>query len=155
MNFDSAKNILTSIHEKEFVGGVSQDVVDSAKKELGFNFPIDYVEYLTRLGCGFASSEDFIGLGGEHHIDLVHTYNRLRELTKHTQLPVNFIPLKSDGYGNYECIDVGNSSENKSLIVFWLHDGGDEQDCEMISNGFWEWFIQELKSIQEFDKEGN
>lgn len=154
MNFNSAKNILASIHEKEFAEGVSPDVVNLVEKELGFNFPIDYVEYLTKLGCGFASSEDFIGLGGEPYLDMMRSYNRLREPSKHTQLPVDFVPLKSDGYGNYECIDIGNSSEDKSLIVLWLHDGGDEQNCEVISNGLWEWFIKELESVREFDEKG-
>lgn len=154
MNIDDAENLLAQIHEKEFVGGVSLEVVKSVEKKVGLQFPTDYVEYLTQLGCGYASSEDFIGLGGEPHLDVVRSYVRLREPSKHTQLPVNFIPIKPDGYGNYECIDLGKSSEEKSAVVFWIHDGGEEQNCEVISNGFWEWFIKELESIQEFDEEG-
>lgn len=155
MNFENAESALDGIQERYFIGGVSRDAVSLVEKGFDLEFPADYVEYLTNLGCGFASSEDFLGLGGEPHLDVVRTYNRLREHSKHTQLPANYVPLKPDGYGNYECIDVGNSSGGKSLIVLWLHDGGDEQKCQVIADGFWRWFTKEIESIQEFDKQGN
>ena len=154
MNFYNVQAVLDSIIEKEFSGGGSPEAIKHAESEIGFKFPLDYAEYLTELGCGFAFSEDFIGLGGEEHLDVLCTYRRLRQISKHTQLPINFVPLKPDGYGNFECIDIGNSSEDKSLVVLWLHDSGDEQNCEILSHGFWEWFAKELESIQDFDEQG-
>ena len=154
MNLNSAIDVLASIHEKELSEGVSREVVEEAEREFGVEFPADYVQYLTRLGCGFVSSEDFLGLGGEAHLDMVGVYKRLRKPSKHSRLPVAFVPLKPDGYGNYECIDIRRSSESRSAVVFWRHDGGDEQVCEVISDGFWEWFVDEIESIRGFDAEG-
>lgn len=154
MKFYDAKLILDDLNEQEFSGGIALELIRGIEETLNLRFPDDYVEYLAKLGCGFASSEDFLGMGGEPYLDMVRTYKRLREISKNAQLPLDFIPLKPDGYGNYECIDIARSSKDKSLIVFWLHDGGNDQNCEVISTGFWDWFVEEVESIREFDKQG-
>jgi hypothetical protein len=125
-----------------------------AEKKLTFMLPNDYLEYLTKLGCGYASSEDFLGLGGESHLDMLLTYERLRKPSGHAIFPADYIPIKPDGFGNYDCIDTSRSSADKGAIVFWTHDESNEQSRGIIVMGFWEWFCKELESTQEFDTLG-
>lgn len=155
MSLERARHLLNGLHEQEFSGGVELDAVATLQENVGRDLPADYVEYLTKLGCGFASSEDFLGLGGAPHLDVVRVHERLREPSKHSRLPVHFVPLKPDGYGNYDCIDLDRSSKEKSTIVQWLHDGGDDQEGEVLATEFWDWFCGELESIRDFDAEGS
>ncbi|WP_434985187.1 SMI1/KNR4 family protein [Vreelandella zhaodongensis] len=154
MNFNHAKGLLEVLHEKGFSEGASMDSIASLQEYVGRELPEDYVEYLENLGCGFASSEDFLGLGGEPFLDVVTVRRQLSEPSTHSQLPNSFIPLKPDGYGNFDCIDLDQSSRQKSAVVLWLHDGGVGQQRDIIATGFWEWFCKELTSIRDFDAEG-
>lgn len=154
MNLETARNLLNGLYEQEFSGGAELDAITSLQEDVGRDLPLDYVEYLTELGCGFASSEDFFGLGGASHLNVVHAYQRLREPSKHSKFPIYFIPLKADGFGNYDCIDLCRSSKEKSTVVLWVHDGGDDQEVKVLTADFWGWFCGELESIREFDSQG-
>lgn len=154
IDFDHAKGLLDALHEKGFSGGATMESIATLQEYIARELPGDYVEYLENLGCGFASSEDFLGLGGASHLDVVAVRRRLSEPSKHSRLPDSFIPLKPDGFGNFDCIDLDQSSQQKSTVVLWLHDGGVDQQRNIIATGFWEWFCKELTSIRDFDAEG-
>lgn len=151
MNFEHIQNLLRGLNEEEFSGGVSISSISSAEEKLGIKFPSDYVEFLTKLGSGYASSEEFLGLGGAPHLDVVEVSTQLRVPSSYSFFPSSLIPVKADGYGNYDCIDLENSSSETSRIVLWLHDGGDNQEYEIISDNYWDWLEKEIKTVQEFD----
>lgn len=151
MTSDQAFLLLASFNEQSFYGGVAPDLISRVQEKLGLVFPKDYVEYLSLLGAGYASSEEFFGLGGSSHLDVVEAASLLRKPSKQRSFPKHYIPLKTDGFGNYECIDTARSSDDKSEIVFWVHDAGDSQETELIASGFWSWFVKELESVKDFD----
>lgn len=155
MNLNRARFLLDGLNEKSFFGRPALQDIKQLEEILKNNLPKDYMEYIFNLGCGYVASEDFLGLGGDPYLNVVRTYNFLRESSKQRQLPAQLVPLRSDGYGNYDCIDLVQSSEDESAIVFWLHDGKDPQNFEMHVKGFWNWFCNELDSIRDFDAQGS
>ena len=140
--------------ERKFYGSASTEMIAQAQSTLGIRFPADYIDFLSKLGSGFASSEEFIGLGGPAHLNVVTVASRLREPSRLAVFPKELIPLRSDGFGNYDCINLSGSNDvDGTLVVLWVHDGGDHQDFEVIEHGYWEWFVNTLKMVKELDEE--
>lgn len=154
MNFDVIKIEMESFEFSDFNGGVGDTTISKASNAIGLPFPPEYREFLKKLGAGGVSSEEFIGLGGADHLNVVMIYNHLREPSKFSMLPECFIPIRSDGYGNYDCIDTKNpTNKGEFKIVAWLHDGGENQICEELSTSYWEWFLSILNMVKELDSE--
>jgi antitoxin YobK len=84
-------------------GGVSETEIGSAERAIGVRFPPKFREFLQELGCGEAGSEEFIGLGGPLHLDLVRATLALRQ--RPSGFPPTLMPVRHDGFGNYDCLD--------------------------------------------------
>ena len=154
MNFETIKTEIESFDFFDFTGGVEDTIINEASNAIALPFPPEYREFLKQLGAGGVSSEEFIGLGGADHINVVMIFNHLREPSKFSVFPESFIPIRSDGYGNYDCIDTKSpTSMGEFKIVAWLHDGGDNQVCEELSTSYWEWFLSILDMVRELDSE--
>lgn len=151
MNFHVVRNLLNTLNEQEFSGGVDVGIIRSTEERLNVSFPDDYVEFLSKLGAGYASSEEFIGLGGESYLKVDSIYLDLIS-DENQRFPKFLIPVRADGFGNYDCIDLKKSTNLKSKIVFWGH-GKKSEDLVLISDGFWEWMEMEVKEVQEFDSQ--
>jgi cell wall assembly regulator SMI1 len=150
---ERALELLNGLRECAFGPGAAREDVASLELEMKHALPADYVEYLVELGCGLASSEDFFGLGGAPHLDASSARRRLREGPSSSRLPEHLIPVRPDGYGNFDCIDLARSTAERSTIVFWRHDR--ESESQVIGLGFWEWFSDQLELLRDFDAEGD
>jgi len=140
MTLSEIEKKLVAFAEREFSGSVSSDVVAEAEKSFAGTFPSDFVVFLSNYGSGFVESEEFIGLGGPDHLNIVSMANHLRSASSHCYFPVNYVPVRGDGFGNYDCIDLEASTPEISTVVAWLHDAGEDQCCEVLAKGYWEWF---------------
>jgi hypothetical protein len=96
MNINIIYRELASFDDVEFFGGVSENSVNVAEAELGLCFPPDYKIFLQEFGSGYVSSEEFIGLGGPKHLDVVWLTKELRGRSSNP-LPHRMIPLRNDG----------------------------------------------------------
>jgi hypothetical protein len=143
VEIERAVELLNGMREQGFGPGAAREAIVSLQDEIRHTLPADYVEYLVEFGCGFASSEDFLGLGGPLHLDASHVRRQLREVPT-SQLPQDLLPVRPDGYGNYDCIDLSRSTRERSTIVFWRHEV--ESDSQVVGSGFWEWFCDQLES---------
>ena len=153
MGIERALKLLHGLREQAFGPGAAREAIVSLQEGIGHKLPADYVEYLVELGSGFASSEDFLGLGGPPHLDAIHVRQRLRETPASSQLPDHLLPVRPDGYGNYDCIDLSRSTAEQSTIVFWRHESASES--QTVKSGFWDWFCDQLESLRDFDAEGD
>ena len=152
MDFGLIEREIARFDSQEFHGGVTNSLIEAAELAIGLRFPPSYVEFLRRLGCGYVSFQEFIGLGGPPHLDLVKEATYLREHSKISRFPRQLIPVLADGFGNYECIDTSRPmADGECSVVSWLHDGGDDQDCEEIAKSYLEWFLSVLRMIQSVD----
>jgi hypothetical protein len=152
MDFEAIEREIATFQDREFCGGVSESAIASASGAIGLPFPRGYREFLRRLGCGYVSSEEFIGLGGPPHLDVVRETLHLREHSKTSRFPDHLIPVRSDGFGNYDCIDTSRPTDAEEFeVVAWLHDGGDEQDCQELGASYFDWLLSLLMMVRSVD----
>jgi antitoxin YobK len=156
MDFQQIALEIETFEAREFHGGVDDSLIDRASAAIGLPFPPTYREFLRRLGCGYVSFQEFIGLGGPDHLDVVKETLQQRERSGTSRFPLHLIPVLSDGFGNYECIDTASPTDGGEFnVVNWLHDGGDEQDCEVIAESYLAWFRSVLQMIKAVDAQGD
>jgi len=152
MDIDMIKEEISLFDDAQFIGGVSEETILEAESILKVQFPSEYRAFLYGLGSGYVSSEEFIGLGGSEHLNVVWITNNLR--SRHSiSFPHNLIPLRNDGYGNYDCINLHKQSENPECeIVEYLHDGK-SAEYKKLATSFFVWFQDILKIVRELDAE--
>ena len=149
MDFDTIEEQFDEFDDVEFSGGVSSEAIDAAAMALGLPIEGEYRQFLQRFGCGSIEHEEFLGLGGSKALDVVSVTGFARERGGSTRFPTTFIPVLADGYGNYDCIDTSRKTRGESPVVYWLHDGGDDQDCEVLAPSYAQWFHRKLEEIRE------
>ncbi len=136
------------IHGFEFNEGVSNKEINNAEFKFRGKFPEDYRHFLSNFGCGYVSSEEFIGLGGDLHLNIIHVREEQRRMFPR-HFGENLIPIRSDGFGNYDCIDLSLSNPKMSQIVFWSRESN---ELDLIGWGYWLWFDQMLDIIEDAEK---
>lgn len=138
----------------EFSGGVSEEEIKIAEETIGLQFDTEYKEFLHNFGAGGVSSEEFIGLGGPAHLDVVNMVEHLRTPSTHSPFQATLIPIRGDGYGNYDCLDSSQVHPEKGAkVVLWLHDGGEYQELKTLNSSYSEWLHATLIMIRELDAE--
>lgn len=148
MNNEELNQRLANFETVEPSGPVSEEVIAAAEQQLGIQFPPQYRAFLSAFGSGGVDSEDFIGLGGSAHLDIVKLALRLRD--KNNPLPARLLPLRSDGFGNYDCFDTNQpTSDGEYAIVQWNHEAGEDQECELLADSFDGWFESILVMIEQ------
>ena len=136
--------------EVDFAGGVQEAEISSAEQALGVRFPLKFRSFLGELGCGAVDSEEFIGLGGPRHLDVVQSTNWLRE--RPGGFPTTLLPLRADGLGNYDCLDIGCWSGDECPVVEWVHDAPYAKR-RVLASDYERWFESVLQLIVELNQE--
>lgn len=145
MSIEDIQQRIKSFEFTDFVGAIAPSVIDEAEQAL--RLPLEYREFLQHLGSGGVESEEFIGLGGKRHLNVVQMHADL--LRKSHPLPPHLIPLRGDGFGNYDCLDMSSPTENGEFaVVQWLHDGGSNQIHKRLASSYFAWFDSILNMIQ-------
>lgn len=77
---DTIVQKLAAVSGLRHLKGCSQQQLEQAQKELGINFPREYIEYVTTFGavCFFAT--EWTGLNVSGHLDVVHVTKQERSL---------------------------------------------------------------------------
>jgi cell wall assembly regulator SMI1 len=136
--------------QREFFEPADTAAIENASREIGLPFPPQYREFLTRVGCASVGSESFIGLGGPQYLDVVWVTTTLRNKRSTKNFPKFLIPLRADGYGNYDAIDTSHPTDDGEFaIVEWRHEGTDADRSEVLTSGFFEWLESMLTLIRE------
>ncbi len=152
MNWNELSQTIVGFENVDLSGGVTADAIEAASNSIGLPFPPEFIEFLSKAGAGGVESEEFIGLGGPAHLDVVNRTNRLRAKSSPGEFPKHLIPIRADGFGNYDCIDTSTPTrDGEFAVVQWLHDGGKEQEMQRLAEGYFEWVAGILKMIREED----
>ena len=152
MDIESLRTDLSQIDDVDFVGGVPTEAIVLAEAELKFLFPQSYKAFLQEFGSGYVSSEGIVGLGGPKHHDVVWLTKELRGRSSNP-LPCNLIPIRNDGFGNYDCIDVSKGGANGEYqIVEHLHEGESGENRKLADN-FLDWFREILQIVRRIDSQ--
>jgi hypothetical protein len=135
---------------REFFGPVADSEIEHASREIGLPLPAQYREFLSVVGCGSVAAESFIGLGGPQDLDVVWMSKALRSKDRRKRFPADFIPLRADGYGNYDAIDTSRAgAEGEFLIVEWRHEGSEADPCQVLATSYFAWLESMLDIIRE------
>lgn len=149
MTYNEIRERMRLFQERQFVGGVADGNIFAAQAQFEGTFPADLVEYLRNLGAGHVGSEEFIDLGGPKHLDVVHMATHLREPSTHGSFPRSLVPLRDDGFGSYDCVDLLASTDSQSQVVVWQHDAHEQPAGTQTILGLWVWFDQILDIVSE------
>lgn len=150
MNLEEWIREIEIFEDREFFGPVAGDDIEKASTELVLPFPPQYREFLSNVGCGSVGSESFIGLGGPRYLDVAWVSKSLHAKDRSKKFPVTLIPLRTDGYGNYDAIDTGQPSvAGEYAIVEWRHEGSDADSCRILAASYFEWLESMLDIIRE------
>lgn len=151
MNIDDLNRDIESFEDREFFGPMSDAKITEASNEIGLNFPDEYVVFLRTFGAGCVSSECFVGLGGPSHLDVVWLTKTLRGKKGRRPFPETLIPVRADGFGNYDCIDTERAGPNgECSIIEWVHDASPDAVNRVLASSYFEWFkgiIQMLRRL--------
>ena len=148
MSIENLKQRIRTFKFADFSEPVASTEIENAQRAIGLPFGREYQQFLEHLGSGGVDSEEFIGLGGHPHLNVVQMCEDLRHRSR--PLPKHLIPLRADGFGNYDCSDTSTRTENGEFaVVRWLHDGGPDQTYERLASSYFEWFDSVLDRIQE------
>jgi hypothetical protein len=153
MTIEDIRRSLATFDEVQFSGGGTDVEIHRASVAIGLPFPPECREYLRTLGAGHVSSEEFIGLGGPRHLDVTWITEELRN--RHPGgFPQTMIPIRADGFGNYDCIDTTEPTHDGEFqVVEWLHGRHGAETGRVVAGSFCEWFTGLLETIRRLDKE--
>lgn len=150
MNLEEWLKAIEEFGDRDFSGPVPASRIDSASRELGLPFPEQYREFLSRLGSGSVASEGFIGLGGSQDLDVVFVCKALRSKKRQKKFSSSLIPVRSDGYGNYDAIDTGRSTTGGEFaVVEWRHEGTDADSNRVLAGSYFAWLESMISIIRE------
>ncbi len=133
MNLEDFESELRNVEFVDLIGPVDQDSIAKATQNLGVTLPTQYRAFIERFGGGGVGSETIIGFGGSDHLNFEFMTKLLRSRHPKT-FPVMFIPIRNDGYGNYDCIDLEAVNEvGENPIVEWVHDCDHERPRALVA----------------------
>ena len=152
MSHQAIENALTHFAESRFSGGASTLSIEQAERDLELLFPPEYRLFLQRFGSGHVSSEELIGLGGPMHLNVVWLTKQLR--SRKATFPKSLIPLRSDGYGNYDCLDTALQDDRAECpVVEWVHDSDASHKWRLLGTSFNDWLLKLLDMISQLDND--
>ena len=156
MNLQDWLREVEKFEDREFFGPVDVADVENASREIGLPFPPQYRAFLETVGSGSVGSESLIGLGGPQYLNVVWMTSTLRNKKAQKAFPQFMIPVRADGYGNYDAIDTTHPTDHGEFaVVEWRHEGSNEEPCEVLASGFFEWLASMLILIREAEDSAN
>ena len=136
--------------DTDFVGEQLNENLVAAESAIGQNFPPSYRKFVAEYGCGAIDSEEIIGLGGPDHLSILKLKAVFESRSK--KMPNYLLPIRADGFGNYDCIDLRKPTENDEYeIVLWNHDDPNANNHQTIARSFAIWLVGLLDMIEEDD----
>ena len=122
---------------------IERESISKVEKELGVNFPADYIECVLKYHGGTPDPHTFdFESRKEAVFDRLLSYDpnqphfilRDYEAIKN-RLPAGIVPIASDPFGNYICFDFRNKKDNPTL-VFWDHEKSGDTAISPICDSF-------------------
>lgn len=136
--------------DREFFGPVPNATIDSASQQIGLPFPAQYRAFLSTVGSGRVGTESFIGLGGPRDLDVRWVSEALRGKNREKPFPSYLIPVRSDGYGNYDAIDTRQPTDDgECALVEWRHEGAGGGAPRVLATSYFGWLSSMLELIRE------
>ena len=117
--------------------------IQRAEKALGFVFPRTYKWFLETFGFCFWPTMIY-GLGDSlpEGFSIIHVTEQERHQVE-PELPLPLIPFAPDGAGNHFCLDTAQMVKEECPVVFWDHEGEEDQERVPLYPTFLDWLEHE------------
>lgn len=92
-------NLINSLHNLRFTGGVDDLRIDEAEKILQLKFSPEYIEYLKEFGQIEAQGIELTGLSDKNSTSVVNTTNSLRKISS---IPADMYVIEDLGIDGIE-----------------------------------------------------
>lgn len=91
-----------------FVGAQPAELIERAEDALGCKFPLDYLEFVSRLGAGTFGSFEIYGLINSdfEHSAVPNAIWLTLDERRESKLPHNLLIIGDTGYGNYYVLQL-------------------------------------------------
>lgn len=120
---------------------VSEEFIRKIGKELGYEFPEDYIKCAAKYNGANVEPEVFDVEGRERVFGTLLTYDKsIGEYIVNvyndykSTLPKGLVPIVLDPAGNLVCFDY-NNNYNSPIVVFWEHENAGEKEIIMEEEG--------------------
>ena len=97
--------------ERDFFGSTTEDQISGAEKFLGFRFPDEYREYISKYGSGGICGVEIVGVEGGLGASVIKATERWRKLG----LNKSFVVIRDSG----EFIMCMEAVENDPCVYSW------------------------------------
>lgn len=123
--------------------GASEEIIQDAENKLGLKFPSDYRDYLMEFGWLEVEHYEFFGVGSgiPKYLDLKLVAS---EEWGEGGLYENLLPIWNNGGGDLYCIDLKQSTNDKSIICAFYHEN---RQTEMVATSFENWLTEKLAEL--------
>ena len=140
MKFEELAAILMSREDQCLGTGADEAEIRLAEEALGIRIHGSYRDFISRFGWGGVGHVELYGLGKDvpPHLNLVRITKSERTEMR-PMLPKYLLPIMNDGAGNLYCADTMFMRGNEPRVVFWDHDGMEDQEMEVVADDFSEW----------------
>lgn len=124
--------------------GATDAELAAAEKALGIEISGEYRDFLRQVGWASIAHHDVNGLGGDVDpaFDLVETTLGERQMDE--PLPEHLLPLRNDGGGNLDCLDL---SQDPACVVWRNHERPDATP-RRIADSFSKWLERLVERAQ-------
>lgn len=148
MEYQDLATRLRSIKDAELGSGAAQQDIEAAESELAVRLSGSYRRFLEEFGWGSIGHLEIFGLGEDvpaflHMVRIAESERA--EMIPH--LPRYLVPVLNDGAGNLYCVDTERCHEDECPVVFWNHEGGIDQEPELVAPSFSIWLAGELDNL--------
>ena len=142
-SFEKLRASLRSHPSPSFGAGARESEIQEAERQLGVPIKGSYRLFVLEFGWGGAGPYELFGLGAgvPRYLELVSmTHSEREEMGLH--LRHSLLPIMNDGGGNLYCVDTAAGDEPP--IVFWDHEGSEDQVVDVDGSSFADWFKERV-----------
>lgn len=124
--------------------------ISAAQQALGCQFPDSYVWFQLEFGDVANSPLDIYSVRPiEPPNQNIVAINLEERREAHPALPVHLIAFSDSGGGDFVCFDTSAMKDSETPIVWWDHEGDEDQVPEAAAASFLDWIEAELRERAE------
>jgi hypothetical protein len=129
----------------KYVPGPAADAdIATAEQELGCTFPDSFKWFQKEFGA-YSGFTDVYGVkplpAPQQNLIGITIFERHKG---YPLVPAHLIPFSDSGSGDFFCLDNSRFADGECPVVFWDHEGDENQIPEELAANFLDWLEKEL-----------
>ena len=153
-SYQTAKRMILSSDDSDFVGGCTNELIDKAQSTLGMKLTGLYKDYLQTFGAGNIGSQEIYGIV---HDDFENSsvpdsiWCTLNERFE-SNLPNHLLVIYDAGDDELYCLDFKQHNEEPKVVLFVPRVPLENQTYEVIADDFGDFLLKLVHLEMDIDK---